>query len=411
MSVRVALLALLCATPASAQPAERITDIRVHGNHTTPEADVLALSGLAVGEEASAERLQAARQQLDASRRFAGVDVRRRYASIADPAAILVVIVVDEHAGVSAGTPIPGPLRRLRLATMWVPILGYADGHGFTYGVRFGLIDPVGPDTRMSVPLSWGGERRAGVELERTFEHGPFTTVNGSVSAHRHVNRHFNVPDVRVEARGRVERALASWLRAGAEARVARVDFGGAVARHTAAGADVELDTRLDPSFPRKAVHARAGWERLAFESGSAGRWHGDLRGYVAVGGANVLALRAQFARVDAPVPPSERSLIGGSGSLRGYRTGHRAGDNLAAVSAEVRVPLTSPLTIARVGVKAFVDAGAAWPSGERIADQAFDRGVGAGVYAGVAAFLLNVDVAWAESGRARGHVGLGVTF
>jgi hypothetical protein len=43
--------------------------------------------------------------------------------------------------------------------------------------------------------------------------------------------------------------------------------------------------------------------------------------------------------------------------------------------------------------------------------DQAFERGIGGGVYAGVAAFLLNVDVAWAESGRARGHVGFGVTF
>jgi hypothetical protein len=72
---------------------------------------------------------------------------------------------------------------------------------------------------------------------------------------------------------------------------------------------------------------------------------------------------------------------------------------------------LTSPLTIARLGVKAFVDAGTVWSSGERMVDQAFERGIGGGVYAGVAAFLLNVDVAWAESGRARGHVGFGVTF
>jgi hemolysin activation/secretion protein len=171
------------------------------------------------------------------------------------------------------------------------------------------------------------------------------------------------------------------------------------------------LDTRLDPSFPRKAVHAKVGWERLTFEDGDAGRWHGDVRGYVAVGGANVLALRGQFSRVDAPLPPSEQPLLGGSGSLRGYRTGDRAGDSLAAVSAELRVPLTSPLTIARLGVKAFVDAGTVWSSGERMVDQAFERGIGGGVYAGVAAFLLNVDVAWAESGRARGHVGFGVTF
>ena len=83
----------------------------------------------------------------------------------------------------------------------------------------------------------------------------------------------------------------------------------------------------------------------------------------------------------------------------------------LAAVSAELRVPLTSPLNFGRFGVKAFVDVGTVWSSPERLRDQAFDRGIGGGFYAGVAAFMLNVDVAWPESGSPRVHVGMGVTF
>jgi hypothetical protein len=410
--IAVVVLAFLAsAVPAAAQTEERIADVRVHGNHTTPDADVLAISGLAAGDPATAERLQQAEARLRASRRFEGVEVRRRFASIADPTAILVVIVVNEHPGAGTGTPIPGPLRRLRLATMWVPILGYADGYGFTYGLRFAFIDPFGPRTRISVPLTWGGERRAGVETERTFERGPLTSATGSVSVYRHVNPHYDVPDLRLEARGRVERVLTPWLRAGAGARTARVEFAGAEARHTAAGADVELDTRLDPSFPRNAVHALVGWEHLSFDGGSAGRLLGDLRGYAAVHGPTVLALRAQFAHARDALPRSEQPLLGGSGSLRGYRIGHRAGDSMAAVSAELRVPLTSPLTLVRIGAKAFVDAGTTWSSSERLADRAFDRGIGGGVYAGVAAAVLNVDVAWAESGKARGHVGFGVTF
>jgi outer membrane protein assembly factor BamA len=402
---------LLAASHAVAQPTERITELRVHGNHTTPEAEVLALSGLTVGEAATAARLAAAEAALLASGRFEGVEVRRRYASLSDPAAILVLVLVDERPGVAPGLPLPGPLTRLRLATMWVPVLGYADGYGFTYGVRFAFIDPLGPRTRVAVPLTWGGERRAGAELERRFERGPLTAVRAGAAAYRRVNPHYEIPDKRLEVHGRAERIVASWLRSGAGVRVERVDFGGVERRHTRAGVDVVVDTRLDPSFPRNAVHASIGWDRLAFGEGSAGQWTADVRGYVAAYGATVLALRGHIVESSAPIPASEHALLGGSGTLRGYRTGHRAGDNLATASAELRVPLTSPLTIARLGVKAFVDVGTTWSAHEPLRGQPFDSGVGGGVYAGVAAFLLNVDVAWAESGRPRGHVGMGVTF
>ena len=95
-------------------------------------------------------------------------------------------------------------------------------------------------------------------------------------------------------------------------ARTASVDFNGFEERHDAAGADLVFDTRLDPSFPRNAVHTVVGWERLGFGPASAGRWLGDARGYIGVGGSNVLALRTQFALANAALPPSEQSLLGG---------------------------------------------------------------------------------------------------
>jgi outer membrane protein assembly factor BamA len=235
--------------------------------------------------------------------------------------------------------------------------------------------------------------------------------VTGGVATYRRVNPYYDIPDVRLEARARVERRFAHVVRVGANVRTARVDFAGTAERHDAAGIYIRLDTRLDPSFPRNAVDTRIGWERLGFESGSAGIWRGDLRGYIGVFRANVLALRATFSRTDAPLPLSEQPLLGGSDTLRGYRAGHRAGDSLAAVSAELRVPLTSPLNYGRFGVKGFVDAGTVWSASERLRDQPFDRGIGGGVYAGVAAFMLNIDVAWPESGNPRVHVGMGVTF
>ena len=45
-------------------------EIRVHGNHATPDADILAISGLKTGDPASDERLRAAEQALRGERPF-----------------------------------------------------------------------------------------------------------------------------------------------------------------------------------------------------------------------------------------------------------------------------------------------------------------------------------------------------
>jgi len=337
--------------------------------------------------------------------------VRRRYRSIADPSQILVILVVDERPGVTEDDLLPGPMTRLRAATMWLPVLSYQDGYGMTYGARAAFADTLGPHSRLSIPLTWGGERRAALEVERSVA-GAALVVGGALSESQRVNPHFDVPDRRSEARVEVRHTLLPWLRAGAEASVTQVRFGDAYdARHVAAGPTVTLDTRIDPSFPRNAIYARVGWERLSFATGHAGRWQADLRGYVGVVGSTVLALRAQLARSDAPVPLAEQSLLGGSDTLRGYQAGHQANDSLASASAEVRHPLTSPLDAGRFGVKGFIDVGTTWAAGERLRKQRFDHGIGGGVFFGVASFTLDVDVAWPESGRPRTHIGMGVSF
>ena len=397
--------------PFVAHAQETIAEIRVHGNHTTPDADVLGLSGLKVGEPASEARLDEALAALRKSDRFADVEVRKRFRSIDDPSDILVMIVVDERAGISEDDLTPGVGARLRSAVLWLPIFNYADGYGLTYGIRPAFDDVGGEDSRMSFPLSWGGERRAGVELERSFNNQR-TRAGVAFWVNRRVNPHFDLPDLRQQVRFEADHAIVNWLRVGASARVANVDFGDDdSARHSAAGAHVTFDTRIDPSFPRNAVQTRIGWERVAFESGDAGRFSTDARGYVGIGGSAVMALRGQLVRSDAPLPEAEQSLLGGADTLRGYRAGHLAGDSLAALSAEVRLPLNSPLSFGRMGVKAFVDVGTTWVSGTPLSDQRFERGIGGGIFLGATAFMLNLDVAWPEDGKPRVHFGLGITF
>jgi hemolysin activation/secretion protein len=125
--------------------------------------------------------------------------------------------------------------------------------------------------------------------------------------------------------------------------------------------------------------------------------------------GSPVLALRARW-RADAALP-AEQPLLGGGSTVGGHRAGNRAGDSLAAVSAEIRVPFTSPLNFGRFGVKGFVDAGTIWSAGQRLADQPWDRGIGGGVFFGASVLTLDIDVAWPEHGNPRAHFSLGVTF
>jgi len=399
------------AVPSWAVAQETIAEIRVHGNHTTPDADVIGLSGLKPGDPATDARLAEAEQALRTSNRFDDVELRKRFRSIDNPADILIMIVIDERAGVSADDLTPGFGARVRSSMVWWPILNYADGYGFTYGIRPAFTDPIGQDSRLSFPFSWGGERRAGVELERSFN-DQRTRAGVAFWVNRRVNPFFDVPDVRQQVRFEADHAIVPWMRVGGSARIAQVEFGDSYdARHVVGGPHVTFDTRIDPLFPRNAIHTRIGWEAVSFETGSAGRWTTDARGYIGIGPRTVVALRGQLERSDGPLPEAEQSLLGGWDSLRGYRTGHRAGDSMAAVSAEVRVPLNSPLRVAKLGVKAFIDAGTVWNSGTSLGDQPFERGIGGGVFLGAAVMKLDLDIAWPEDGKPRVHFAMGISF
>jgi len=410
-----AILALTLATGVFAQPSPGVVgEVRVHGNHTTPDADIFAIVGEVVGKPATDALFAEVTSKLEKSGRFDGVEVRKRFRSIDNPDDILLMIVVDEVPGidefdVTAGK-VPGPVSRFFSSGMFLPILHSEDGYGFTYGGRVAFVDLLGPRSRITVPLSWGGERQARVQVERTFRAGS-TRLLGEFGIVRQENPHYEIGDTRVAYGGRIETAPRRWLRVGGGGRVDDVSFGDVKDTVSRAGGDVTLDTRVDPAFPRNAVQATIGWERLTFDAGRADRTTADVRGYVGLFGQSVLALRGLSVTANTPLPPYEQSLLGGAPNLRGFDAGYKADDNIAAVSAELRIPITSPLSVGRFGVKAFVDAGAAYPFGARLEDQHLERGIGGGVYLHLTVISMSLDVARSETGDTRFHFGLGVTF
>ncbi len=414
----VASLVLAWALLGAAQPpAEIVAQISVHGNLLTPEADVIQLAGVQVGAPFEASMLETVAGRLRAARRFESVEVLKRFASIADPNQIILVIIVDDgHVNVDWKTgaikPSKGLARRHGPHLMFLPILDAEDGYGFSYGVQLAVPNPIGKRSRLSFPLTWGGEKFAGAELEKYFDRGPFTRADGGVSVSRRENPFFVENDDRGRVWLRGQREIARFLRASATLERDRVSFFGQTDSFGSVGADVSFDTRIDPMLARNAVYARAAWDHLSFDTiGGVNRSSLEGRGYIGLIGQTVLVLRTLREDSNHALPLYLKPLLGGMDNLRGFEAGSAAGDTLVTGTAELRVPLTSPLNVGIFGVSGFVDVATVYNEGEKFSDQHLERGVGGSVWFSAAFIRLNLAVAHGVGAKTRVHFGTTVSF
>ena len=346
---------------------ETVVEIRIHGNNSVPDEEVLELAGIAVGDFVDGAELDAVAGRLVTSGLFETVDVHKRYRSLTATDRIALMIVVRER---------PRRLDRL----MFTPILRYDEGYGISYGLGFGLVDIPGQGGRVSFPMTWGADRRTAFEVERPFGTEGVGRLRGGGSSGRRVHPHFEVEDRRSRVWGGVERRLALGVRAGAEAALEEVVFGELTDRLTRAIVFLEYDS-LSGMFPRDDVKLRASVERLSVAGHPAAifRPRVDAQAFKGVGGQAVLAARVLYEGASAPLPPYERSLLGGLNTLRGWEFGARVGDRLLAASIELRLPLSSPLATGKTGFLLFYDTAAVWNDGS-VRDQ-WLKGVGVGVF------------------------------
>jgi outer membrane protein assembly factor BamA len=275
-------------------------------------------------------------------------------------------------------------------------------------------VNLLGAGERLSVPLTWGGTRRAAVEAERTFKSGPLTRVQSTFGIMQRENPRFEIDDRRVEWTGRAERTTARVLRTGVEGSRSSVDFGALDDRLWTVGAFAALDTRGDPAFPRNAVLLGARWNALHVDRRDEPiqRYTTEARGFLGVFRQLVLAGRVQYSTTDRPLPPYERLLMGGSSTLRGFKTGTFDGDRMLVTSTELRLPITSVLSGAKLGVSAFMDAGKIFDANQSLKDASWHQGVGGGVFLIATIFRLNLDVARGlKDGDTRVHLSSGFSF
>ena len=419
----VAAAALVAAAPvaAVARPANVaqaatfvVDEIRVQGNYRTADDEIVRLAGVAVGDRVTDEGIAQVQQRLRGSGVFAAVEVRKRFRSLVDADRVALVILVREKL-VPQDVPLfLKPFNRAARQFMFLPVLDYTEGYGFTYGVRMSLVDWLGAGERLSAPFTWGGTKRAALEIDRTFTGGRVSRLSGGGSVSTRENPHFDLDDHRLEAWLRAEHELVRGLTAGGGVGWSDVEFGDLDDRFTSYTADLTVDTRSDPAFPRDAVYATAAWEAMDFRGSAStiNRYRFEARGYVGLVGQTVLSLRALHEAADRPQPGYAQFLLGGGSTLRGHRTGAFAGDRLAAASIELRVPIDSPLRTGRAGFTFFYDAGAVYDVGTRLSDAVFQQGAGAGVFLSAPFVHLNLEVGKNLTGSgARVHFSTGFIF
>jgi outer membrane protein assembly factor BamA len=402
--------------PAAPAQAEIVADVRVHGNAAIPADEILRLAALEPGTAFTATTLSEIERRLRESGRFRNVEILKRFASISDASQIVVVIIVDEGPVRIEWAPqrgeAPRTVRRRGPPVMFLPVLDAEDGYGLTYGARFAVPEIAGANSRLAFPLTWGGDKRAGIQLERGFEAGPVDRLIGGAAISRRKHPFFQQNQDRVRIWARVERELTPKFRAGATLASEAHSFLDRDTRLWQTGAEVVFDTRVDPFLARNAVYARVAWDRFAIgETAALHQRTVDVRGHLGLLGQSLLVGRAYRSEANRRVPAFLQPVLGGMDTLRGFKAGSEVGDTLTAGSVELRVPLTSPLNVGKVGVSAFVDLATAYDHGERLRQQRFEKGLGGGVWLAAAFLRVNLAVARGVGRGTRVHVGSTLSF
>lgn len=395
-----------------AQTHETITDIQVHGNLVTSDAEVRRMTGVEIGTPVTGATVDEVLERLKTTGRFERVEVLKRFASISDPSQIVLVVIVDEGRVKIAHTNDPEhPYRAVRNRwprLMYQPILHRNDRYGTTYGLRVAVPNTFGSDSRLIFPFAWGGEKQAGIQFDKTNGAGWISRATGGVDWSRRTHPVFDLDDDRREVWVRAEHWFRPQFRVGVGGGVQRDAFGATTDLFGRIGGDVVVDTRVDPQVPRNAVYGRAAWTHLA----GGNETELDGRGYVGIVGQLVLGVRGQRIAADPSLPVYLKPIFGGAANVRGFSPGTVVADTLTATSTELLLPLTSPLHFLRMGVTAFVDAGAVTCGPDLPpCDQSWKQGYGGSVWVGAAMLHLDVAVAHGVGSSTRVIVSGDVSF
>ena len=266
----------------------------------------------------------------------------------------------------------------MRSLGMWLPIIEYADGYGFTYGARISFVDTLGPRSRISVPLTWeanaaphfGGPRVRQRSLSR---------IEGGISISRrenHVPGRRHTPGRAHPCRARVDDVVARRRR-----------DANAVSSSAAQANDTSRLDSTSSSIREWIRHTRA----------TRSTWSRASSSYVSRASAlsPIVHRVSRLPRADrSPRAGGSRHVDSRDRSAACPRQALLEATRRCAATSSVIVPATtwrrfppkcggpsSPLNIGRLGLKALRRCGDGVCVRREAGDRRFDRGIGAGVF------------------------------
>lgn len=411
-AIFVSLVALLASTYA--QTLEIIAGIRVHGNYSVSDSEVIAIADVTLGDTVEPNEIEAIRARLERSGLFDDVDVRKRYQSLTETSLIAVVIVVNERPDSHVTNPFARSLLAIIRQSMFLPVLDYEEGYGFSYGGRLSIVDTFGSGILLSVPATWGGERRIALEAERELPGNIVDRVRAGSSYRHQIHPSLDVADDRSVLWVGADRQLPYGFRIGGRLSRENVEFGFRNDQLNRADVVLTFRTTAEGGIARNEVQASISIERLDFVGAVSAvfRPRVTFHGYKAITEQIIFSVRIRFDGASGVLPDYERSLIGGSATLRGWRYGDRMGDRLLAMSTELTIPVDGPFSIGTAGFRLFYDTGAAYDAEQSIYDMRFLKGIGGGIFLGAPfGAQLRLDAAHTLRGSFGFHAGLDVNF
>lgn len=185
--------------------------------------------------------------------------------------------------------------------------------------------------------------------------------------------------------------------------------FGAEPLAEAGAVGELTVDTRDSRHFPRRGVEIEMLGSLNTVLSGGAqpfGRFQASSAAYFALPGA-VIAARAGGAAVGGDFPFYHAAFLGGSSTLRGFRTQRLAGDASLYGGVDLRVPLAELNLLVRgtLGASLLADAGRVFYRGE--SPGGWHTAAGASLWFTTPPGTLSVTFARGEENRLSARFGL----
>lgn len=181
--------------------------------------------------------------------------------------------------------------------------------------------------------------------------------------------------------------------------------------------ATLVFDTRDWPIYPRTGLFLSANLNAMQGPGHSALFWT-HLEGTVhrPLFGENILAIQAVLQHADRALPRAYKRHLGGGQSVRGLRSGERAGDHVFHATVEYRIPMVyarHPLAGLHAGYAfvLFADAGTAWDHGSAITSSDWVKSIGLGVHAIWDQYVLRAEYGYRGTGWGFLSAGTSVRF